>query len=1521
MSVPGWLSVLDGIGFFTVHTLLSLLWQSSILLGAVGILTSILRHKRESIRYSLWLAAVLVMPVIPLLTHAGSMLGTPQAEISVFPTYSNPQTRIARTQLKMKLPEGYRPRRVIRSTSFDQSNLSPAYPAPQAFEMGQDEQLNRFSIKYYPWAAVLVVYSSIVLILLMWVAAGRLRIRHWIYNGYPVVNTDVISIFHHAARHVGLTRDFIVIESDDVPAPMTCRTFHPIIVLPTGFSDSLSASELMAVALHELTHVKRNDVLIMTFVSFVRTIFFFHPLVWFATRQISYLSEIACDDAVLESSLKSTSYAGMLARMAANLPNTAYSTELAAGIIFSKSVFFRRIEIILSNRNERFRRVSLATFAGTVIIAALSLVIALALPLGYAQDKEEAVTLSGKVVYKGTPVSGVDIYINDKLLKSFEKVAKTDRSGAYSLEIPQKMLQGQQWLRPTIIAGSPKYAVGWVSINRNTEYNSLIIDCEDSERLSGTVVDENGKPLADAYVSANVIGKMTPGEYGISLGQSSLPELTVKTDRRGRFSLTHLPELSSITVVARKKGYSTVSMRGIQAGMESVEFALKPEGCIQGKITFGDSGKPVKDVDVTTASPDNIFSTIDTSTDSNGCYTLSGLSSGMYTVSVNLDNTFKEWDAAPKENVTVEEGKTTDSIDLTFRRGGTITGRIINVDIEAPIAGHRVYLYNKARASYQRAVKYAVTDENGYFTLAAIPGKAMISTYAPDGYEDNGRIEREVTVTQGISFTLDDFKFRKGVVLHGTVRTFSGEPVEGAAITDNFNTFTLSGKNGEFTLKGLKPGANLALDALHTDKKIKGSVDLKIQPNAEVEILLEKYETTGITGRVINPGNNHVPVVRVDIVLWDSDRGRGITAGSTLTDESGMYVFENLIVGSEYTITVTAEGYRTPNVSHDDHFIAAPDMPHYKDLAISKGDRWLEGKVQDVSGKPVAGASLSVSLGGPSGRVEAVSDANGHYRLDGLIGVMIHLVSVNHKDFGRYRFEYVPTNLPYNFELVKGNHSISGKVVDTEGNPVMNAHIYTRDQYHAAGTVNVFGRSSDNGLFTIDGIMEGTVKLAVSTSSREYKHKEYGPFITDGKEDVTLVLIKNTLPEDTIEYVPSVTNTQGPYTTHYMKGEIPVTVDGDLADWTGLDIDLVNITEGDMESNEKARTNTPQSLKELSARFMCIADDDYVYMAVDVTDDNLYFKNPGFDSAWNQDCVEIFFFGDNKKEFAGQLHITAYENGDVMLSGRDPITNERYPYFWEAVGVRAALKVNDKGYTAEIAVPWSVLQWSGWEPGHLMGMNVRVYDTDVDEGERSRYLVEWANVAGEDYREIVFTGLPEGFTPGYRSKDLDRIHSIFTGIKEKDWDSAEDQFRAAGNGRWVKPMLGRVLQLSQKEDESISVFAEILHEPHDSKIEDWIIQSAYRQAMPLRSGGEYAKIISTLEPLVVDCENRNRAIVQSKLLLGQCYFRNSEYEKARKLMVGLLDCDESIRNYYGQSVQKDAQRMIDSIDRVLMAAQ
>jgi len=153
--------------------------------------------------------------------------------------------------------------------------------------------------------------------------------------------------------------------------------------------------------MHELSHVKRNDAFITMLVSLIRAVFFFHPLIWIAVRQISYLAELACDNAVLEVNGKPETYAGLITRIAEDLPHRL-PAEYAVGIMYSKSVFFRRITAILSGRSHRIRRLSKIALAGTVAAAILSVVIALALPLGEKGRKTSGGEAKDEVVAAGT---------------------------------------------------------------------------------------------------------------------------------------------------------------------------------------------------------------------------------------------------------------------------------------------------------------------------------------------------------------------------------------------------------------------------------------------------------------------------------------------------------------------------------------------------------------------------------------------------------------------------------------------------------------------------------------------------------------------------------------------------------------------------------------------------------------------------------------------------------------------------------------------------------------------------------------------------------------------------------------------------------------------------------------------------------------------------------------------------------------------------------------------------------------
>ena len=66
MNLTNLLTVLDVFGFLVIRTLLSVLWQPSIFFIAVGILSYSLRSKKESVRHKLWVAAIFIVPILPL---------------------------------------------------------------------------------------------------------------------------------------------------------------------------------------------------------------------------------------------------------------------------------------------------------------------------------------------------------------------------------------------------------------------------------------------------------------------------------------------------------------------------------------------------------------------------------------------------------------------------------------------------------------------------------------------------------------------------------------------------------------------------------------------------------------------------------------------------------------------------------------------------------------------------------------------------------------------------------------------------------------------------------------------------------------------------------------------------------------------------------------------------------------------------------------------------------------------------------------------------------------------------------------------------------------------------------------------------------------------------------------------------------------------------------------------------------------------------------------------------------------
>ena len=101
------------------------------------------------------------------------------------------------------------------------------------------------------------------------------------------------------ARRLGLRWHVRLVVTQGAVGPAVLGLLRPIVLLPQAVTDGKSADEIELVLAHELIHVRRGDLWFALLRSLVLSVWWFHPLVWWAARQASREAERCCDEAVL----------------------------------------------------------------------------------------------------------------------------------------------------------------------------------------------------------------------------------------------------------------------------------------------------------------------------------------------------------------------------------------------------------------------------------------------------------------------------------------------------------------------------------------------------------------------------------------------------------------------------------------------------------------------------------------------------------------------------------------------------------------------------------------------------------------------------------------------------------------------------------------------------------------------------------------------------------------------------------------------------------------------------------------------------------------------------------------------------------------------------------------------------------------------------------------------------------------------------------------------------------------------
>jgi beta-lactamase regulating signal transducer with metallopeptidase domain/DNA-binding beta-propeller fold protein YncE len=279
--------------------LLRVSWQASVL---AVIILAIQRVFQKQLgprwRYALWflLIARLALPILPSSpvsifnlaasheTRAGAPAAVDQAHFDTTPTPA--QAPILKEQRASSPP-------AARPAASQPVRRQAALILPQSSWF---PRWNAWQFMAFIWLAGLIFFTTRVVV-------QNARFLRRLAAAAPVTDRQVLSLIDACRAQMGIKSKIRLVESALVKSPALHGFWRRTLLLPPGMTQQFTEAELHHIFLHELAHIKRNDMAVLALVTLCSIVHWFNPLLWLAFRRMSADRELACDELAL-------SYAG-----------------------------------------------------------------------------------------------------------------------------------------------------------------------------------------------------------------------------------------------------------------------------------------------------------------------------------------------------------------------------------------------------------------------------------------------------------------------------------------------------------------------------------------------------------------------------------------------------------------------------------------------------------------------------------------------------------------------------------------------------------------------------------------------------------------------------------------------------------------------------------------------------------------------------------------------------------------------------------------------------------------------------------------------------------------------------------------------------------------------------------------------------------------------------------------------------------------------------------------------------------
>ena len=257
-------------------SLLHLVWQAAVVAALLGCALQLMRGASANSRYLVSCVALAAMLLLPAATairvHRSLQENAPLGEQS------------ATTRRSNRVPNEAAQPLVVPTAS-----ASPSDP-PSGWQTSAVHLLDR-SLPF-----VLVLWTAGVLLFSLRLLAGWLRVQRLARSAAAAASPESEERLRRLAERMQLGRAVRLVRSALVEVPTVIGAMRPVILLPLAALSGMNSEQIEMILAHELAHIRRNDYFVNIIQSVIETLFFYHPAVWWVSRQVRIERENCCDD-------------------------------------------------------------------------------------------------------------------------------------------------------------------------------------------------------------------------------------------------------------------------------------------------------------------------------------------------------------------------------------------------------------------------------------------------------------------------------------------------------------------------------------------------------------------------------------------------------------------------------------------------------------------------------------------------------------------------------------------------------------------------------------------------------------------------------------------------------------------------------------------------------------------------------------------------------------------------------------------------------------------------------------------------------------------------------------------------------------------------------------------------------------------------------------------------------------------------------------------------------------------------